>query len=173
MNDIIKAMIDRRSCKSYKSDMIPKEDIDRIIEAGLWAANGRGLQTPVIVAVTDKETRDMLSKMNAAVMGAISDPFYNAPVVLIVLAPKEHPNRVYDGSLVMGNLMLAASSMGIGSCWIHRAREVMETKEGKEILKKAGLEGEWEGIGNCVLGYADAPLKEAQPRKADRVFWIK
>ena len=173
MNEIIKAMIERRSCKSYKNDMLKKEDIKKVIEAGLWAANGRGLQTPVIIAVTDKETRDRLSKLNAAVFGANSDPFYNAPVVLIVLAPKEHPNRVYDGSLVMGNMMLAAHSMGIGSCWIHRAKEVMDTEEGKQILKAVGLEGEWEGIGNCVLGYADGPLKEAQPRKENRVFWVE
>ncbi len=172
MNEIIKAMIERRSCKSYKSDMLKKETIDKVIEAGLWAANGRALQTPVIVAVTDKETRDTLSKLNAAVMGANNDPFYNAPVVLIVLAPKDHPNRVYDGSLVMGNMMLAAHSMGIGSCWIHRAKEVMETEEGKAILKKAGLDGEWEGIGNCVLGLPDGPLKEAQPRKDNRVYYI-
>ncbi len=173
MNEVIKAMIERRSCKSYKSDMLKKEDIERVIEAGLWAANGRGLQTPVIIAVTDKETRDKLSELNAAVMGADSDPFYNAPVVLIVLAPKEHPNRVYDGSLVMGNMMLAAHSMGIGSCWIHRAKEVMETEEGKEILRSVGLEGEWEGIGNCVLGLPEGALKEAQPRKDNRVYWVE
>ncbi|MBQ3110715.1 MAG: nitroreductase [Clostridia bacterium] len=173
MNEIINAMIERRSCKSFKSDMLPKETIDEIITAGLWAANGRALQTPVIIAVTDKETRDKLSELNAAVMGANSDPFYNAPVVLIVLAPKEHPNRVYDGSLVMGNLMLAAHSMGVGSCWIHRAKEVMATEEGKAILKAAGLEGEWEGIGNCVIGYPDGPLKEAQKRKDGRVYRVE
>ena len=173
MNEIINAMIERRSCKSFKSDMLPKETIDEIITAGLWAANGRALQTPVIIAVTDKETRDKLSELNAAVMGAESDPFYNAPVVLIVLAPKEHPNRVYDGSLVMGNLMLAAHSMGVGSCWIHRAKEVMATEEGKAILKAAGLEGEWEGIGNCVIGYPDGPLKEAQKRKDGRVYRVE
>lgn len=173
MNEIINAMIERRSCKSFKSDMLPKETIDEIITAGLWAANGRALQTPVIIAVTDKETRDKLSELNAAVMGANSDPFYNAPVVLIVLAPADHPNRVYDGSLVMGNLMLAAHSIGVGSCWIHRAKEVMATDEGKAILKATGLEGEWEGIGNCVLGYPDGPLKEAQKRKDNRVYWVE
>ncbi len=172
MNEIINAMIERRSCKNYKSDMIPVCDIEEIITAGLWAANGRGLQTPVIVAITDKETRDELSSLNAAVMGASGDPFYNAPVVLMVIAPKEHPNRVYDGSLVMGNMMLAAHSKGIGSCWIHRAKEVLETEEGKAILEKAGIVGEWEGIGNCVLGYAEGALKEAQERKDGRVFWI-
>lgn len=172
MNEIIKAMLERRSCKNYKSDMLPKETIEKVIEAGLWAANGRGLQTPVIVAVTDKKTRDMLSMLNAKVMGASADPFYNAPVVLIVLAPAEHPNRVYDGSLVMGNMMLAAHSLGIGSCWIHRAKEVMGTEEGKAILASLGLEGEWEGIGNCVLGYPDGDLKEAVPRKENRVYWV-
>lgn len=173
MNEIINAMIERRSCKSYKPDMVPKADIERVITAGLWAANGRGLQTPVIIAVTDKETRDKLSKLNAAVMDANSDPFYGAPVVLIVLAPKDHPNRVYDGSLVMGNMMLAAHSLGLGSCWIHRAKEVMEMPEGKEILKSVGLEGEWEGIGNCVLGYAEGPLKEGAARKDGRVFLVE
>ncbi len=172
MNEIINAMIERRSCKCYKNDMVSKKDIEEIITAGLWAANGRGLQTPVIVAVTDKETRDKLSKLNAEVMGACSDPFYNAPVVLVVIAPKEHPNRVYDGSLVMGNLMLAAHSKGIGSCWIHRAKEVLETEEGKQILVDLGIEGEWEGIGNCVLGYVEGDLKEAQPRKDGRVYWL-
>lgn len=173
MNEIIDAMIERRSCKSYKGDMLKKSDIEKVINAGLWAANGRGLQTPVIIAVTDKKTRDKLSKLNASVMGAASDPFYGAPVVLVVIAPKDAPNRVYDGSLVMGNMMLAAHSMGIGSCWIHRAKEVLEMPEGKEILASLGLEGEWEGIGNCVLGYADSPLKEAAPRKENRVHWIE
>lgn len=172
MNEIINAMIERRSCKKYKDDMVAKSDIEKIINAGLWAANGRGLQTPVIIAVTDKETRDKLSELNAAVMGATNDPFYNAPVVLIVLAPKEHPNRVYDGSLVMGNMMLAAHSLGIGSCWIHRAKEVMDMPEGKEFLKQAGLEGEWEGIGNCILGYAEGTLNEGAARKDGRVYWI-
>lgn len=172
MNEIIKAIVDRRSCKSYKSDAVPKECIDEIIEAGLWAANARGLQNPVIVAITDKETRDKLSMLNASVMGAAIDPFYNAPVVLMVVAPCDAPQRVYDGSLVMGNMMLAAHSLGLGSCWIHRAKEVCEMPEGKEILKKAGLEGEWEGIGNCVIGYADGEAREPQKRKDNRVYWI-
>lgn len=173
MNEIIKAMIERRSCKKYKSDAVPKQLVEQVIEAGLWAANGRGLQTPVVVAITDKATRDRLSVLNASVMGAEIDPFYNAPVVLMVVVPRDAPNRVYDGSLVMGNMMLAAHSLGLGSCWIHRAKEVCEMPEGKEILKNAGLEGEWEGIGNCVLGYAEGDLKEAQKRKDNRVYWVE
>ena len=116
MNESIKNMIERRSVRGYKSDMIPKEDLDLILEAGTYAATGMGMQSPIIVAVTDKSTRDQLSKMNADVMGTDTDPFYGAPVVLVVLADKNRPTYIYDGSLVMGNLMNAAASLGIGSC---------------------------------------------------------
>ena len=152
--------------------MPKKEDIDEIINAGLYAANGRGLQSPVILAVTNKEVRDKLSKLNAGVMGADTDPFYNAPVVLVVLADKNVSTAVYDGSLVMGNMMLAAHSLGLGSCWIHRAKEVFETDEGKAILKKAGIEGEYVGVGNCVIGYPQTALPDAKPRKDKRVYYI-
>ena len=124
MNESIKNMIERRSVRGYKLDMIPNEDLELILEAGTYAATGMGMQSPVIVAVMDKDTRDQLSRMNAAVMGTDTDPFYGAPVVLVVLADKNRPTHIYDGSLVMGNLMNAASSLGIGSCWIHRAKEV-------------------------------------------------
>ena len=123
MNESIKNMIERRSVRGYKPDMIPKEDLDLILEAGTYAATGMGMQSPVIIAVTDKATRDQLSKMNADVMGTDTDPFYGAPVVLVVLADKNRPTYIYDGSLVMGNLMNAAASLGIGSCWIHRAKD--------------------------------------------------
>ena len=129
MNESIKNMIERRSVRGYKPDMIPKEDLDLILEAGTYAATGMGMQSPVIVAVTDKATRDQLSKMNADVMGTDTDPFYGAPVVLVVLADKNRPTYIYDGSLVMGNLMNAAASLGIGSCWIHRAKEVFASEE--------------------------------------------
>ena len=135
MNESIKNMIERRSVRGYKPDMIPKEDLDLILEAGTYAATGMGMQSPVIVAVTDKATRDQLSKMNADVMGTDTDPFYGAPVVLVVLADKNRPTYIYDGSLVMGNLMNAAASLGIGSCWIHRAKEVFASEEGKVLLK--------------------------------------
>ena len=173
MNEIIQAMKERRSCRKYQDTMIPKEDLEEIIEAGLYAASGMGKQSPIIVAVTNKEVRDELSKMNAAVMGSENDPFYGAPVVLIVLADKAARTCVYDGSLVMGNLMLAADAKGIGSCWIHRAKEEFETQEGKELLKSLGIEGDYEGIGHLVLGYAAAPLKEAAPRKADYVYYVR
>ena len=172
MNEVINNMICRRSVKSYKSVMVPMEIIDQICEAGTWAANGKGLQAGMIIAVTDKETRDKLSKLNAAVMGTDADPFYNAPVVLVVLANKNVPTYVYDGSLVMGNLMLAAHSLGVGSCWIHRAKQMFESPEGKEILASLGIEGEWEGIGNCVIGYPEGAIKEAKPRKENWVYKI-
>lgn len=172
MNEVINNMICRRSVKSYKSDMVPMEIIDQICEAGTWAANGKGLQAGMIIAVTDKETRDKLSKLNAAVMGTDADPFYNAPVVLVVLANKNVPTYVYDGSLVMGNLMLAAHSLGVGSCWIHRAKQMFDSPEGKEILASLGIEGEWEGIGNCVIGYPEGAVKEAKPRKENWVYKI-
>ena len=161
----------RRSCKSYKPDMIPHDVLEKIVEAGTWAANGMGKQSPMILAVTDKALRDRLSRMNAAVMGANKDPFYGAPVVLVVLADKNVPTHVYDGSLVMGNLMLAAHAEGIGSCWIHRAKEEFDSEEGKAILKELGIEGDWEGIGHCVLGYAAAEPAAPKPRKGNYVVW--
>ena len=172
MNESIKNMIERRSVRGYKPDMIPKEDLDLILEAGTYAATGMGMQSPVIVAVTDKATRDQLSKMNADVMGTDTDPFYGAPVVLVVLADKNRPTYIYDGSLVMGNLMNAAAALGIGSCWIHRAKEVFASEEGKVLLKKWGVEGDYEGIGHCVLGYPAADIPKAKPRKENYVYYV-
>lgn len=174
MSEVLKAIETRRSIRKYKPDTIPKDVLEQILKAGTYAATGRGLQAPIIVAVTNKELRDRLSKMNAAIMGnPEADPFYGAPVVLIVLADKSRSTYVYDGSLVMGNLMLAAHALGIGSCWIHRAKEEFESAEGKEILKSLGIEGDYEGIGHCVLGYADGPVPEAKPRKEDYVYYAE
>lgn len=172
MESTINDILTRRSVKKYKSAPVPQEIIDKIINAGLYAANGMGAQSPIIIQVTNKEMRDKLSKMNADVMGANTDPFYGAPAVLVVLADKNRPTAVYDGSLVMGNLMLAAHALGIGSCWIHRAKEEFESEEGKEILKSLGIEGEYVGIGHCILGYADGEPKPAGERKPGRVFKI-
>ena len=172
MESTINDILTRRSVKKYKSAPVPQEIIDKIINAGLYAANGMGAQSPIIIQVTNKEMRDKLSKMNADVMGANTDPFYGAPAVLVVLADKDRPTAVYDGSLVMGNLMLAAHALGIGSCWIHRAKEEFESEDGKEILKSLGIEGEYVGIGHCILGYADGEPKPAAERKPGRVFKI-
>lgn len=173
MSEVINNMKTRRSIRKYKPDMIPEDVLNRIIEAGTYAATGMGKQSPIIIAVTNKEIRDKFSKMNAEIMGVDSDPFYGAPVVLIVLADKARPTYVYDGSLVMGNLMLAAHAEGIGSCWIHRAKEEFESAEGKAFLKSLGIEGDYEGIGHCVLGYTDGEEPKAMPRKENCVYCVK
>ena len=173
MSEVINNMKTRRSIRKYKPDMIPEDVLNRIIEAGTYAATGMGKQSPIIIAVTNKEIRDKFSKMNAEIMGVDSDPFYGAPVVLIVLADKARPTYVYDGSLVMGNLMLAAHAEGVGSCWIHRAKEEFESAEGKAFLKSLGIEGDYEGIGHCVLGYTDGEEPKAMPRKENYVYCVK
>ena len=165
MNEVIKNMEQRRSVRSYKPDQVAPELIDEILEAGSYAASGMGKQPTIVLAVTDKKLRDELSKINAAVMGRDGDPFYGAPDVLVVLADKNSPTHIYDGSLVMGNMMNAAASLGVASCWIHRAKETFESEEGKKILKDLGIEGDYEGIGNLIIGYADGEVKPAAPRK--------
>lgn len=173
MNQTIQTIKQRKSTKSYQSKPVPKEIIDEIIQAGTYAATGRNKQSPIIIAVTNKTVRDELAKLNAKIMGMDEsfDPFYNAPVVLIVLAKKDVNTHVYDGSLVMGNLMLAATSLGVGSCWVHRAKEEFELPEGKKILQNLGIEDEYEGIGHCLLGYAEIQPIE-KPRKDNWVYYI-
>lgn len=173
MNEVMENLLTRRSIRSYQPDMIPMETIEEIVKAGTYAATGMGLQSPIIVAVTDKETRDQLSRMNAAVMGSSADPFYGAPVVLIVLADKNRGTYLYDGSLVMGNMMTAAHSLGIGSCWIHRAKETFESPEGIDLLKQWGIEGNYEGIGHLILGYAKGEAPAPKPRKENYVYYVK
>ena len=176
MNEVIKAMLTRRSTKNFKPDMIPESDIDTIIQAGLYAANGRGRQASIVVAISDKKVRDRLSEVNCKIGGwpAGFDPFYGAPVVLVVLDEKSDSTKVYDGSLVMGNMMLAASSLGIGSCWIHRAKETFELPEFKEFLKSIGVREEYEGVGHCVLGYPTSDEKKTPvERKSGRVFYVR
>ena len=175
MSDVLKEMKERRSIRKYKKDMVPQDVLDKIIEAGLYAASGRGTQNTIIIQVTKKELRDEIAEMNRKIGGWEEgfDPFYGAPAMLVVLAKKDWPTGVYDGSLVMGNLMLAAHDLGIGSCWIHRAKEEFETQWGKELLKSLGIEGEYEGIGHCALGYAEGDTPKAADRKENRVFYIK
>ena len=166
------AIYARRSVRSYKPDMLPKEIIDRILTAGTYAATGMNHQSPIILAVTNKEMRDKLSAMNAKILGKDDDPFYGAPVVLVVLADKDMPTYLYDGSLVMGNMMLAAEELGIASCWVHRAKEEFESAQGKEILASLGIEGNYEGIGHLVLGYAEGEPNAAAPRKDDYIYYV-
>ncbi|MBQ6365260.1 MAG: nitroreductase [Oscillospiraceae bacterium] len=166
MAETLTTLKTRRSCRAFKPDLIEEDKLNAILEAGTYAATGMGKQSPIILTVTDREMRDKLSKMNAAILGTDSDPFYGAPEVLVVLANKAVPTYIYDGSLVMGNLMNAAADLGVASCWIHRAKEEFESEEGKAILKELGIEGDYEGIGHLVIGYAAKPAADPAPRKA-------
>ncbi|MCR5395731.1 MAG: nitroreductase [Bacteroidales bacterium] len=182
MNQTIQDIIARRSVKKYLDQPVPTQLVEEIVKAGTYAPSGMNRQSAIILAVTNREMRDRLSRINLDIVtgkglstsSGHSDPFYGAPVVLVVLARQDSATRIYDGSLVMANLMLAAQSLGLGSCWIHRAKETFETAEGKQILRDLGYTDEYEGIGNCIIGYA-APdaLKPQSPRKNDYVRWIK
>ncbi len=172
MMDALQCLKERRSVRAYKPEQIKENELNAILEAGKYAPTGRGAQSPVIVVVQDKETIAALSKMNAAVMGRDADPFYGAPTVVIVLADKNCNTYVEDGSLVMGNLMNAAYAVGVDSCWIHRAKEMFESEEGKAYLKKWGIEGDYVGVGNCILGYRDGNLPSPKPRKEHYVYRV-
>ncbi|HAJ74332.1 MAG TPA: diguanylate cyclase [Lachnospiraceae bacterium] len=175
MAETLKILETRRSCRAFKQELIEEEKLQLIIRAGTYAASGMGKQSPIIIAVTNKEMRDRISAMNAKIMGQKEgfDPFYGAPEMLIVLAAKDVPTHVYDGSLVIGNIMNAAEDLGVGSCWIHRAKEEFESEEGKEILRSLGIEGEYEGIGHVALGYAASPAKGPAARKENYVYYIR
>lgn len=177
MNETLKVLESRRSCRKFKSDMIKNEDIEAIVKAGTYAPSGKNMQSSIIIAVTNKEMRDKISEENRKIGGWDEgfDPFYGAPVILIVLADKAvSANYIYDGSLVMGNLMNAAESLGIGSIWIHRAKQEFESDFGKKLLTELGIKGDFEGIGHVALGYIDeGGIKEAAPRKDNYVYWIK
>lgn len=173
-NDVLTAIAARRSCRAYKPEQITAEELNAVTTAGTWAASAMGRQSPLIVAVQDKADRDELSRLNAAVKNGTGDPFYGAPTAVLVLGERDNPNGVQDASLVLGNLMLAASSIGLGSCWINRARETFETAEGKALLTKWGLDPEkYIGVGYCILGYpAEGGTKAAAPRKAGYVLHV-
>ncbi|HJA13132.1 MAG TPA: nitroreductase [Candidatus Mediterraneibacter merdipullorum] len=174
MKETLKDLKERRSIRAYRPEQIKEEELQAILEAGTYAPTGMGMQSPKIVVVQDKETRDYLSVLNDRYMGSGSDPFYGAPTVLVVLASRERPTCVEDGALVMGNLMNAAHAVGVGSCWIHRAREVFDSEEGKALLKKWGVEGDYVGVGHCILGYpADGAVPEAKPRKDDYIVYVR
>ena len=175
MSETLQTLVNRKSCKAYAPELIEEEKLEAIIKAGTYAATGMGKQSPIIIAITNKEMRDKLSRMNAKVMGKEGelDPFYGAPELLLVLADKSVPTYIYDGSLVMGNLMNAAFDLGVGSCWIHRAKQEFETEEGKAILKELGIEGDYEGIGHLILGNPAAPYHEDVPRKDNYVYYVK
>ena len=173
MNETLKVLESRRSCRNFKPDMITEDELQAVVKAGTYAPSGMGKQSPIILAVTNKELRDAISKENAKIMGTNIDPFYGAPVILVVLADKSVPTYKDDGVLVMGNLLNAAESLGLGSIWIHRAKEEFDSDFGKKILKGLGIEGDYEGIGHCALGYKAEPSKPAAPRKENYVYYVR
>lgn len=170
MADALTVLKSRRSCRSFDGKPIGDDKLNAILEAGMYAPTGMGKQSPIMVAVRDKETVKKLSKLNAEVMGSDNDPFYGAAAVIVVLADRSVPTHVYDGSLVMGNLMNAAEAVGVQSCWIHRAKEVFDSEEGRALLTEWGIEGDYEGIGNCVLGFGKKV--PAAPRKDGYIYKI-
>ena len=170
MNTVLECMKTRRSIRKYKSEPITREELDAVLEAGVYAPTAMGAQRACIVAVTNKQERDTLSRLNGAVMNNPNDPFYGAPTVCVVFADGTWPQTQKDGSLIMGNMMLAAHALGLGSCWIDRAQQVFETEEGKALMKTWGVPEGYVGVGNCILGYADES-PEAKPRKEGYVIY--
>ncbi len=172
MNDILKNLTERRSVRSYRKEQISEAELDAVLEAGVWAPTGMNRQAVKLVAVTDPETVKKLSEMNAAVMGSDSDPFYGAPAVVIVFSDSSVYTWVEDGSLAMGNMLNAAHSLGLGSCWIHRAREMFDSPEGRKMANAWGIPETYRGVGNCILGYPDGNAAE-RPRKDGRIVKVK
>lgn len=172
MNETIKNLVERRSCRKYSSTQIKEDELNSVLKAGEYAPTGMGMQSPIIVVLQNKSIIDKLSKINAKIMGKDKDPFYGAPTVLVVLADKNIGTYIEDGSLVLGNLMNAAYSLGLGSCWIHRAKEEFETDEGKELLKEWNISENYVGIGHCILGYPEEK-SEAKPRKDGYIRFVK
>lgn len=172
MNEVIKNLTERRSIRKFKPDQISEEQLTEILEAGKYAPSGMGKQPVKMVVIQDKDTIARLSKLNAEIMGVSTDPFYGAPTVIVVLANTASRTWKNDGSLTMGNLMNAAHSVGVGSCWIHRAEEEFKTPEGREMLKKWGIPETFEGVGHCVLGYCDGEYPAPARRREDSVVRV-
>ena len=173
MNETIRNIIGRRSCRKYKSEQITEDELQAVLEAGMYAPSAMNRQSSVMVVLQNDEEIRNLSAMNARIMGSGSDPFYGAPTVIVVLESRNNRNAVADGSLVMGNLMNAAHALGLGSCWVNRAYEEFETDEGKAMLRRWGIPGDHVGIGHCLIGYPLDLPKEASPRRDGRIFRIR
>lgn len=174
MKNGLETLYERRSIRKYKAEQISNEELELVVKAGVCAPTAMNYQSPIIVAVQNPDEVKNLSRLNARIMGKEdTDPFYGAPTVLVVLADANNKNAVKDGSLVMGNLLNAAYAVGLGSCWINRATELFEMQEGKDLLKKWGIEGEYIGIGNCILGYPDQEHPAMKPRKENYVYYVR
>lgn len=172
-NAVLQSLRTRRSVRAFRAEQVGAEALAAVLEAGTYAATGRNKQSPIIVVIQSKEARETLRRMNAAVMGTPDrDPFYGAPTILVVLADADVHTYLEDGSLVLGNLMNAAHAVGLASCWIHRAREEFASEEGKALLAKWGIKGNYVGVGHLALGYAEAELPAASPRKEDYIYYV-
>jgi len=172
MESTIKDLIQRRSCKKFRNEMPPLELVETIMDAGTYAPNGMSRQSPIIICITNKEVRQTLSRLNARVLGTKLDPFYNAPIILAVLANKNINTCVEDGSLCIGNMLNAAHALGLGACWIHRAKEVFKMEEGAKILEDLHIEDEYVGIGHVALGYWDMEIPKPKERKSNYIYYV-
>ena len=173
MNETLTTLKTRRSIRRYRPEQVRPETLDTILEAGTYAPSGMGKQSAVMVVVQKPDTIALLSRLNAEIQGRPgTDPFYGAPTVVVVLADGENYNWMRDGALVMGNLMNAAWSLGVGSCWINRARELFDRPEGKELLARWGLPATLRGVGNCILGYPEGDVPTPKPRKPDYIVRV-
>ncbi len=173
MNQTITDILSRRSVRKYTSEQITDDELNTVLQAGMYAASGMNRQDAKLIAVQNKDDIAVLSKMNAKIFDTSNDPFYGAPTIVVVLAEKDGPTGIEDASLAIGNMMLAAHALGLGSCWIHRAREEFAGSEGKNLLKKWGIDGEYVGVGHCLLGYPKGPEGQGAPRKPNRIKIIK
>lgn len=173
MNETIKTLLNRRSIRKFKPDQITDEELNAVLEAGKYAPSGANQQSAILIAVQNKEMIKKLTKMNAAVIGKDVDPYYGAPTIILVLAEKNKATPVEDASLAIGNMYNAAFSLGLGSCWVHRTKQMFESEEGKSLLKEWGVEGEYIGVGSCILGYPDCEFPKAAPRKENYVVIVK
>lgn len=173
MNETIKTLIERRSIRKYKSEQITEDELNIILEAGSYAPSSSGVQSTIVVAIQDKELIKKLSKMNGEVRGTENDQFYGASTVIIVFGDSSRPAYIENGSLIMGNLMNAASSIGVNSCWIARAKQSFETEEGKALMQEWGIGGNYVGVANCILGYYDGEYPQAAPRSKENIIIIK
>ncbi|WP_066717345.1 nitroreductase [Clostridium sp. Marseille-P299] len=173
MNSTVKDILERRSIRKFKPEQITEDELNTVLKAGMYAPTAMNRQSPIMVVLQNKETIEKVAKLNAKVMGREANPFYGAPTVIIVFADSTIGTYIEDGSLVMGNLMNAAHAIGLGSCWVHRAKEVFESEEGKALLKEWGVDEKYVGIANCLLGYKAMEQPKAAPRKDDYVIYVK
>lgn len=164
-NEVLKNIKERRSVRRFKKEQLSDEDLHTVLEAGTWAPTGMGTQAPFIVAIQDEAQKTTLSKINAVIMGTKSDPFYGAPTQIYVFAPNDNANNVKDGSLILGTMMLAAHSIGLGSCWINRVDKMVAYPEMQQLMKAWGLPDGLMGVGSLAIGYPDGTPHAPKPRK--------